>query len=273
MATNVLLGISYLIGVIFIQYVVCMPEPSSSSRPTLPMDLEQYKMNLNAAVNGIFPKDYLSPEEKKAVNNLIEIFFDQVHAKLQDCTTPKISVTTSRPAVNTDSTERSCRTFSTQGKCVKTELCNKHDIIMPAIFRSVSSSHKQCEGDEVCCGASPGEPSVEPDNGPQPVPKVQCGKNAECVRRGMCNPARAFVHQNCDAQQTCCPVDNGVDSEPPVNSCGPKRVCVDPSLCRLSAYRSISLQVPVSNCTSPEVCCRREDEVRAHCSRISVSLG
>lgn len=273
MANNVRLSICYLIGVIFIQYVVCLSEPS------LPVDLEQHKMDLNAAINQIFPKEYLSPEEKTSVKDLVGVFFDLVYAKLQDCmkgeeaTTPEESVTTSRPPVTTDSTERSCRTFNTQGKCVKMELCNKQDIIMPATFRSVSSIQKQCESDEVCCGSSPGVPSQTPDSGPQPVSKVQCGKKAECVRRGMCKPVSAFAHQNCDAQEVCCPVESDVDSEPPINSCGPNRVCVDPSLCRLSAFRGISLQVLQSSCTSPEVCCRKEDEVRAHCRVMSVSLG
>lgn len=265
MANNVRLSICYFIGVILIQYVVCLSEPS------LAMDLEQHKMDLNAAIHQIFPKDYLLPEEKASVKELVGVFIDVAYAKLQDCmkgeeaTPPEESVTTSRPAVTTDSTEKSCRTFNTQGKCVKTELCNKQDVIMPATFRSVSSIEKQCESDEVCCGSSPEEPSKVPDNVPQPVAKVQCGKNAECVRRGMCNHVSALGHQNCDAQEICCPFDSDVDSEPAINSCGPNRVCVDPSLCRLSAFRSISLQVLQSNCTSPEVCCRREDEVRAHC--------
>lgn len=264
-----------LIGLITLQHSVCTPVQNSISNTNLPKDLEQHRTDLQAVINQIYSSRSVSLQTQKSIDNQVLQFFDQIHEKQQNCMKIReqpqpfekrphsklgiglslTNVTTSRPPLSPDPYGRSCGSNNgIQGKCVKSELCRTSDIITSSVPRSQSSDKSnRCDDNEVCCRES--------NDPPQTVARAQCGSRGECVPRGMCNPSQAYTHQSCGHGEECCPHHHNKHTEPQVNSCGTNRVCVDPCLCSMISDGSSLLNMPPSNCTAPQVCCRREDEV------------
>lgn len=265
-----------LIGLIYIQCAVCTPVQSSTSNTNLMKNLEEYKLNLEEVIDKMFSSRQVPWNTKRTLKKNLFSFYEKIQTKLRDCKKtrklPDVSptnVTTSRPPPIPDPIEKPCDSGqSLQGICVKSALCESNDVINVAVSRSGLTDSNGCSTDEVCC-----KQKRDSDDALQPVARTQCGSRGECVPKGTCSLHLKYTHRNCEDGEECCPHQNDEHPKAAVNSCAPNRVCVDPSLCSLISDRNILLDMPASNCTSPEVCCRREDEVRSRCRLTILPLG
>lgn len=267
-----------LIGLLYIQQAVARtPVQSSTSNTNLLKDLEEHKSNLEDIINQMYSRRQVPFNTKRTIKKKLFSFFEKIQTKLQDCKKtrklPEVSpmnVTTSRPPSIPDPIEKQCGSGQNlQGICVKSAQCGSNDVINVVVIRSGLTDSNGCSTDEVCC-----KQKKDSNDSIQPVATTQCGSRGECVPTGTCSLSLKYTHRNCEDGEECCPHQN--DEHPILtgaNSCAPNRVCVDPSLCSLISDRNILLDMPASNCTSPEVCCRRADEVRAQCRLTIVPLG